>query len=253
MSSIRDRVQRESIAQLQIRDRLAPLANLIDQLDSLYDRALNAIAENPDPRAATKVALILTTRLADDLRVCSLLSYLGYGLQALASAGTIMELVGSLALAYVGRSDDRAVRWAEHSDRRRSVPSLTEGIEATLKAVGEFNSSTCEDWKKAYEIMCMAKHGNPYLSLLHGVRIDPLGAYHVRSPDPSDVGIWMSSQALAYAITCATAGISIALDHCTDAMLQTQLREEALSIVGDFRALEPWFRSLSRPDSLRVM
>jgi len=58
MSSIRERIERESIAQLQIRDRLAPLANLIDRLDSLYDRALNAIAGNPEPRAATKVTLI---------------------------------------------------------------------------------------------------------------------------------------------------------------------------------------------------
>lgn len=248
MSSIRQRVQRESIAQQQIRDRLAPLANVIDRLDSLYDRAFNAIADNPHPGAATKVALILTTRIADDLRVCSLTSYLGYGLQALAFAGTIMELVGSLS--YVGSSDDLAVRWAEHADRRRSFPpKVSDGIEATLKAVGEFNPTTCENWKKGYELMCMAKHGNPYLSLLHGLRIDPVGAYHVRAPDPSDLGITLSSQALVYAITSATAGINVALAHCADSALRTQLRSEALTIVGDLRTLEAWFRRLGKPDS----
>jgi len=249
MSSIRKRVQRESIAQQQIRDRLEPLAILIDRLDSLYDRALNAIAGNPEPGAATKVALIVATRLADDLRVCSLTSYLGYGLQALVFAGTIMELVGSLS--YVGSSDDRAISWAEHGDRRRSFPpKVSDGIKATLTAIGEFNPATCENWKKGYEIMCMAKHGNPYLSLLHGLRIDSLGAYHVRAPDPSDFGIMMSSQALHYAITCATAGIHVALDRCTDSALQTQLRSEALTIAGDLRALDAWFRRLGKTDSL---
>ena len=159
-----------------------------------------------------------------------------------------MELVGSLS--YVGSSDDRAAKWAEHSDRRRSFPhKVSDGIEATLKAVGEFNPATCEDWKNGYAIMCMAKHGNPYLSLLHGLRIDSLGAYHVRAPDPSDFGIMMSSQALAYAITSATAGLNVALAHCTDSALQTQLRGEALNIVGDLRALEAWFRGLGKPDS----
>ena len=100
MSSICERLDAESIAQHQIRNRLEPLATLIEQMDSLYNSAINAIAEHPRPGAAAKVGLILTTRLANDLRVCSLTSYLGYGLQALVLAGTVVELVGSLS--YVG-------------------------------------------------------------------------------------------------------------------------------------------------------
>lgn len=251
MSSIHNRVQREAIAERQICDRLAPLVDLIDRLDALYDRSLNAIAKNSEQRPATKVAIILTTRLADDLRVCSHTSYLGYGLQALGFAATVMELVGSLS--YVGSSDDRAVKWAEHSDRRRSFPpKVTDGIETALIAVDEFSEEKYEDWKKGYELMCMAKHANPYLSLLHGIRFDPVGAYHAQAPDSSDFGIMMSSQALAYAITAATVGLHVALKHCTNTELQKQLRGEALSIVVDLRALETWFRSLAKDDSAPV-
>lgn len=71
MSSTDNRVQLEAIAQVRICDRLAPLVKLIDRLDSLYERSLDAIVKNSEQRASTKVALILTTRLADDLQVCS--------------------------------------------------------------------------------------------------------------------------------------------------------------------------------------
>jgi hypothetical protein len=97
MSSIRERLRDESSAQHQIGTRLGPLVTLIERMDSLYDRAITAIADHPRPGAATKVGLILTTRLANDLRVCSLTSQLGYGLQGLVLAGTVVELVGSLS------------------------------------------------------------------------------------------------------------------------------------------------------------
>jgi hypothetical protein len=78
--------------------------NLIEQMDSLYERALDAIADHPRPGPATKVGFILTSRLTSDLRVCSLSAQLGYGIQALLVGATVVELVG--ALAYVGACPD---------------------------------------------------------------------------------------------------------------------------------------------------
>lgn len=58
----------------------------------------------------------------------------------------------------------------------------------------------------------------------------------------------MSSQALHYAIACTTAGIHVALDRCADLVVQTQLRKEALTIAGDLRALDAWFRRLGKTE-----
>lgn len=248
MSSIRERLDAESIAQHQIRNRLVPLATLIEQRDSLYNRAINAIAEHPRPGAAAKVGLILTTRLANDLRVCSLTSYLGYGLQALVLAGTVVELVGSLS--YVGDSDSRAVSWAEHKDHRHTYPpKVDDGIEATMKALGISDPAVKENWKQGYAFMCMAKHANPFLSLLHGLRIDSSGAYHVCGPDPSDLGTHLSARALWYAVGFGTFGIHVALAHCSDDALQTKLRTEARSINERLRGLESWYLEVIGPES----
>jgi hypothetical protein len=225
-----------------------PLVTLVEQMDSLYDRGINAIADHARPGPAAKVGLILTNRLANDLRVCSLTSYLGYGLQALVLGGTVVELVGSLS--YVGESDSRAVSWAEHKDHRYSYPkSYVDGIEATLTALGIPDPAVKDNWKQAYRFMCMAKHANPFLSLLQGLGIDSFGAYHVCGPDTSDVGMMLSARALWYAIGFGTFGIHVALGHCSDDVLQTQLRSEAGSINESLRGLEPWYLEVIKPQA----
>lgn len=249
MSNIRERLRYESSAQHQIRNRLGPLVTLIERVDSLYDRAINAIADHPRPGVAAKVGLILTTRLANELRVCSLTSQLGYGLQSLVLAGTVVELVG--ALSYVGENDNRAViMWAKHTDRRHTYPPrVVDGIEATLTAIGHSDPAKRENWQQAYTEMCMAKHANPFLSLLHGLRIFPSGAYYVCGPDASDLGVCLSAQALYHAVGFGNAGIYVAVGHCSDDNIQTELRAEACSISEQLLGLESWFLEVTKPES----
>jgi hypothetical protein len=217
-------------------------------MDSLYDRGINAIADHSRPNASAKVGLILTTRLANDLRVCSLTSQLGYGLQALVLAGTVVELVG--ALSYVGYDDSRAVIWAEHKDQRHTYPpKVIDGIEATLAAIGHSDPAKTKNWQQAYTEMCMAKHANPFLSLLHGMRIFPSGAQYVCGPDASDLGICLSAQALYHAVGFGNAGIYVAVGHCSDDDIQTELRAEACSISEQLLGLESWFLEVTKPES----
>jgi hypothetical protein len=96
----------ESTARDHFSSHLAPLIVLTEQTESLYRRAMDAMADHPRPGAAPKVGLILTSRLTNDLRVCSLSAQLGYGIRALLVGATIVEVVG--ALAYVGDSESRA-------------------------------------------------------------------------------------------------------------------------------------------------
>lgn len=248
MDPMDERSLSESFAKQYFGECLQPLSQLTEQLEALYNRSLDAIANHNVGTPASRVALIISARLADDLRVCSLASHIGYGLQALVLAGTVMELVGSLA--YVSVSDERAGSWAKHADSRHSYPrSVTDGIKAALEAMGEHDPAAIDNWKKSYEIMCMAKHVNPRLSLVHGLREDSLGMYFVRGPDSSDLGTIAVAQAMHFSVSCGATGIFIALAHCAEKRLREQLRSEAITVLRDLRALDSWFLAIGRSNN----
>lgn len=238
----------EPIAQEHIRSRLHPLVILTETMDRLLDRTIEVCVEHPRPGAAAKVGLILTTRLANDLRVCALTSHLGYGLQALALAGSVIEVVGSLS--YVSGSDDRAITWAEHTDLGHTYPrSVRDGIKATLAALNISDPLAEENWYAAYRDMCMAKHANPRLSLIHGLRVDSCGAFHVCGPDCSDLGTSSSARALWYAATFGAAGILVAIGHCSHDELRAQVRSEALRLNDRRHGLTSWYLAVAGPGS----
>jgi len=245
-SSERERLEKK--ARDLIRRRLGPLFTLSDHLSSLYERTANAIADNPRPGAPAKVGLILTTRIANDLRVCRLASEQGYGLQGLVLVGTIVELVG--ALSYVGHDENRAVTWAEHSDRRHSYPPrVVDGIDAILDAFGGPDPARRANWQEAYELMCMAKHGNPFLSLVYGLRVDSSGPQYATGPDASDLGRYTSAQTLWHSVGFGTAGAFVAAGHCSNSAIQAQLRDEAAALSQQLRGVEPWFVEVIKPQS----
>lgn len=235
--------QAESIARDRISGYLGPLVTLSGQTLSLYERALDAMADHPRPGAATKVGFILTSRLTNDLRICSLSAEIGYGIQALLVGATVVELAG--ALAYVGDSESRAENWAKHANLRHSYPrKVEEGLEALLGSLGISNPSAKENWYRAYTFMCTAKHGNPRISMLHGLRIDTSGFSYQRGPDPSAFGTSLSAEALYNAIFFWSPGVYVGLGHCAEEALQAELRTEALRLMEALHTLEPWFTEL---------
>jgi hypothetical protein len=102
---------------------------------------------------------------------------------------------------------------------------------------------------EGYSFMCMAKHANPLLSLIHGLRIDSSGAGFACGPDHSDLGTSLSARALWYAVGFGAFGLYVALGHCSDIPLQTQLRTEALSINNSLRDLESWYLEVIKLES----
>jgi hypothetical protein len=245
MSTTRQLSRDESVVYRYIRKRLIPLVSLLEQTQDLYDRAVDVLSNHPLSGAAPKVCFLFVTRLENDIRACSLLAQSGYGLQALVNAGTIVELVG--AISYIGQDGNRAEDWARHADMKRSYPPrAAAGIDATLDTLGISDSFVRESWHKAYTFMCMAKHGNPLLSLNYGLRLLPTGESYVRGPDSSDEGILLSAESLYNAIFFGTAGIYVASTHCSDAVAQDHLRSEALGILRHLFDLEPWFREVTR-------
>jgi hypothetical protein len=115
--------------------------------------------------------------------------------------------------------------------------------------MGERSPAAIANWRKSYEIMCMAKHVNPRLSLVHGLREDSLGMYFVRGPDSSDLGTIAAAQAMHFSVSCGATGIFIALAHCAENGLREQLRTEAVTVLRDLRALDTWFQSIGKSNN----
>jgi hypothetical protein len=242
VGSISDLHAAESEAQRQIELRLGPLVTLADEMNCLFERAIDAVAEHPRPgdasEAATKVSLILAARLANDLRVCSIASRFGYGLQAMGLAATMVEVVG--ALSYVGDSDARAHEWAEHTDRKKTYPPrVRDGVDEALTALGIKEPAARDQWQRVYASLCMAKHANPMLSMQQGLRILPDGAYFVCGPDASQLGANMSCFALYHAVGFGSAALYVFARCCSNQKLQAQLRDDAHRIRNQLLDLEP--------------
>lgn len=245
MRTISDRSNEEMIAKLHIDVRLAPLVKLADQLDSLFDRAMDSVSEHPrsGPKtvAATKVCAILTARLANDIRVCSIASRFGYGLQAMGLAATVQEVVGSLC--YVGDDEARAHEWATHTDQRKTFPpTVRDGINAAVAAldITEADRDRLRDqWLRKYTSLCMAKHANPLVSMAQGLRVFPDDAYFVRGPDASELGAKYSCFALFNAVDFGSLAAYAFAKCCSDQRLQAQLRDDALGVERELCAVEP--------------
>lgn len=245
MRTISDRSNHELIAKLHIDVRLAPLVKLADQLDSLFDRAMDSVSEHPrsgpETVAATKVCAILTARLANDIRLCSIASRFGYGLQAMGLAATVQEVVG--ALCYVDDDEARALEWATHTNRKKTFPpTVKDGINAAAAVLdlAEDDRDTLRDqWQRKYASLCMAKHANPLVSMEQGLRIFPDDAYFVRGPDASELGVKYSCFALFNAVDFGSVAVYAFAKCCSDQGLQVQLRDDALGVEHELCAVEP--------------
>ena len=250
MRTISDRSNDEMIAKLQIDVRLAPLVKLADELDSLFERALDSVSghprSGPETVAATKVCLILTGRLANDIRVCSIASRFGYGLQAMGLAATVQEVVG--ALCYVGDDEARAHEWATHANQRKTFPpTVKDGINAAAAALDmpEAARGPWQDqWQRVYTALCMAKHANPMVTMDQGLRVFADDAYFVRGPDASELGAKYSCFALFHAVWFGSVGLHAFVKCCSDQGLQVQLRNEALKVNVQLRDVEPLLHGL---------
>lgn len=250
MATIGDLLMAELEAQRQIELRLGSLVTLTDEMNSLFERAIDAVTQYPRPGAATvaatKVRLILTARLANDFRVCSIASRFGYGLQAMGLAATMVEVVG--ALSYVGDNDARAHEWAEHRDRRETYPPrVKDGIDAALTALDITEPAARDQGQRVYASLCMAKHANPMVSMQQGLRILPDGPYFVCGPDASQLGSSMSCFALYHAVGFGSAALCVFAKCCSDEGLQAQLRNDALKMRDQLLDLEPLVVDLIAP------
>jgi len=214
--------------------RLGSFFALADQTHALLERSLELVAGYPQADentvAPAKVCIILAARLQNDLRVCSIVSSRGYGLQAMGLAASMLETAGTLF--YVGRNESRAIEWAKHSDHGHSYPqTIEQRISAILDRAPQHVAETLgRQYRGAYKSICMAKHSNPRLAMEQGLRTeldDPelLDTVFAVGPDASRIGVKNAAYALFWAIDFALLGLRALLQCCSDVVLLAQISE----------------------------
>jgi hypothetical protein len=237
------RSQEEGQSQQYIYENLKPYYLLFDDILQIFDITIRVIGQYPRYSPSSKVGFILLTRLENEIRVCTILSQMGYGLQALVNASSVMEIVG--ALSYIGINDKRAEHWAMHMDKKHSFPNAFEGITAILNQLEIINPKAINNWHKAYEFMCMSKHINPILAMNYGLRQISNGIYSSpRGPDSSKIGILLSAETMYMIIKISLVGITLVTDHCRRNILNEIILANVNKIGLRVNELEDWFENI---------
>ena len=231
----------ERVAGHSLETLLGPLLSLGERLDSMFDRVLEAVADNPRPGAAAKVGLLLTNRVANDMRCCSILSRRGYGIQGLTLASSVFEVVG--ALAYVGYDEARATAWATHRDTRHTYPHrVSDGFAAIAELHPQSKEDVAGNLSDGYEYVCRAKHANPGAALLHGLQIDAANEWAFAvGPDAQYLGASASARALWYCASLGAVAVNVSLGHCSADKTRRRLLSEAVAVDRDRLQLESWY------------
>ena len=152
----------------------------------------------------------ILNRLATELRTIEWCALSSYQLQAMSLASNVVE--HAHVLGYVGRSEARAKEWLEHAEYERSYPgSVKKAIRGSLEEQGRPADDLEMEWR-AYEALCMAKHGNPQALKNYGVEADETrlilhyGPFvNVTTAVQGQFALYQSVRAVAMACYAATA------------------------------------------------
>jgi hypothetical protein len=194
-----------------------------DTFDLIGASITEVIGDDPSTgRRARRVAIILPTRVANDLRVASRVACLGYALQSASVVAGLYEI--ALTSIHVGTSEELALKWTEHRKPLKgpwSVATLTKSV--TAKAVPHDPDAASRLYQR-YTQFCWAKHGHP-MSEIHQVSRRADDAMEiVHGPDDSDVSLRTAWFALAHAAGLALLAQGFfVLDHISPGSRQDAL------------------------------
>jgi hypothetical protein len=174
----------------QVRLELAPRLSQHLRLARLTHRFIEAAIgtampgrETP-PSHAAEVQARLLVKSSHELRVIEWAAKHSYVLQALGLAATVYELTS--AIAFISNNDERARKWENHKDSRRSYPSPAQrkkGVRALIRTFvpnAPDLKARVAYHEQLHEVFCMAKHGNPKALRRFGVAVqgDRVQLYH---------------------------------------------------------------------------
>jgi hypothetical protein len=153
--------------------RRVPELVLLQDVDLLL-RQWSEQFDVPSSRPSTRVAVVLASRLSDDLHAFSLLIRRYYRAQAMTIAASAVE--AAWTIIHVGTSDERASEWETHSRVKDTKWPISKLSKASRRED--------EQWHRdIYSLFCAAKHHNPNVLRLFGTSSTFKG--HRLESDPS--------------------------------------------------------------------
>jgi hypothetical protein len=180
----------ESAAKAVIRVEMGRLLNLAVRLFNLCSEIIQLQPSVTKLSRSEIVRRLLLQRVITDLRCSTILSELGYGIQAAAHATSIFEAWVTIAAI---RDEAAATRWLNHKQERASFGKIDKLLRAALANVPEKKSGDRERLLKRhlehYGQLCMAKHLNPIVERARGYIREGKILTFVHGPDISAKGL----------------------------------------------------------------
>lgn len=187
-------------------------------------------------KQSSKVVLMLLNRMSDDIRTAGLLSSLGYPLQAAALIADCHE--SAFTVLTVGSDDELGDKWINHGDPKCTpLNSTMDVIRKGYQNLGEpdVNTQTEREYK-TYRTLCHAKHSNPLMQKLHGLRVEGNRIILSNGPDASEEAIILASWTLEHAAHLAYLALRGFQDNQIPLISSTKLAEvrERIDILGNY-------------------
>jgi hypothetical protein len=237
--------QRERSVRRKLKPFLAEYANLVAFIYDFVVHAAKVYAANEKvQQAVANLQLLLLTRLQADLRVCQRAACDGYPLQALTVASSIHEV--SYGLIYLGRLNERAREWVEHTITRKQYPES--GHRSAIESAATYFPLTQAQIEQEYGIytqLCWGKHGNPILQREYGVIDKGLVVEIQQQPYFADRTVKYGRYALLHSSRAVGAAL----------VVFTQLHLETVAdarLVNELGAIGPELNRLGTRDGLML-
>jgi hypothetical protein len=177
----------------------------------LIGMALTVIPPRPvrELTQAFKVTSDLLIRLANDLRGVGLLAERGYALQAASLGASIYEV--AYTVAFIGADEGLAQEWIRHEDPTRPFRGVWDLTVGGLRSLGLDNEMRRRAQYRVYRQLCLAKHANPILEMIHGFRLEHGDVVGGTGPDSSEAAIRAARFALEHSVGLAGVALKVFL------------------------------------------
>ena len=192
----------------------------------LVGMALTAVPPRPvrELAHAFKVTTDLLMRLANDLRSVGLLAERGYALQAASLASSIYEV--AYTVAFIGADDGLAQEWIRHEDPTRPFRGVWDLTVGVLQKLG-LNEVRRRTQYRVYRQLCLAKHANPILEMIHGYRLEGGDVVGSTGPDVSEAAVRAARFALEHSVGLVGVAVkAFVMDHVSSAEAAGPLLEQ---------------------------
>lgn len=189
----------------ELRDNLTLCLDTFD----LVGMALTAIPPRPvrELTQAFKVTSDLLIRVANNLRGVGLLAERGYALQAASLGASIYEV--AYTVAFIGADENLAREWIRHEDPTRPFRGVWDLTVGGLQALGLDTEARRGAQYRVYRQLCLAKHANPILEMVHGFRLEGGDVVGGTGPDSSEPAIRAARFALEHSVGLAGVALKV--------------------------------------------